>query len=182
MAIDAVVGTGSVVGFTPNGVADTNELLHTMDRNGHARHLFEGQRFEAEHLRDAIEDTTVAVEKIGAAGQLTAEKIGAANLLATERVGTATQLAAERMSAASALAAYQNFAAIQLQASQNHATAMAQSAECCSSTKELIREDGQKTRDLINQIERDRQAIALADLKQELTIARLGGTVAAMRT
>jgi hypothetical protein len=159
---DAVVGTGSVVGFTNDYHNGGHLLATTIDRADQTRAIVQNGRFEAEQLRDAVADTSLAVEKVGAAGQITAEKIGAA-----------TQLAAERLGAASTLAAYQNFSALQLQACENHATAMAQAAQCCCDTKELIHLDGQRTRDLINQIERDRNAVALVDAKQELLLAKL---------
>ena len=182
---EAIIGTDSVVGFANGYQNGSGHLLATtIDRADHTRSIVQNSRFEAEQLRDAIADTSLAVEKVGAAGQVTAEKLGAANQLTAEKIGaatqiaaerlsTATQLAAERISAASTLAAYQNFAALQLQAAQNHAAAMAASAQCCCDTKELIHLDGQKTRDLMNSIERDRQACALVDAKQALLLAQL---------
>lgn len=169
---DAVVGTGSVVGFT-DGYRNDHLLATTIDRAEQTRDIMQSGRFEAEQLRDAIAASELATEKTGAANQVTMEKIGAATQIAAERLSTNSQLSAERLGAASTLAAYQNFAALQLQASQNHASAMAAAAECCSSTKELIREDGTKTRDLINAIERDRQAVLLADAKNELLLAKI---------
>jgi hypothetical protein len=184
---EAIIGTDSVVGFANGYQNGSGHLLATtIDRADHTRSIVHNSRFEAEQLRDAIADTSLAVEKVGAAGQVTAEKLGAANQLTAEKIGaatqiaaerlsTATQLAAERINAASTLAAYQNFAALQLQAAQNHAAAMAASAQCCCDTKELIHLDGQKTRDLVNAIERDRQACALVDAKQALLLAQLRG-------
>jgi hypothetical protein len=160
--MNEVIGTDSVVGFS-TGYANGGHLLATtIDRADQTRSIVQNGRFEAEQLRDAIADTSLAVEKVGAAGQITAEKIGAA-----------TQLAAERLGAASTLATYQNFAALQLQASENHATAMAAQAQCCCDLKEAVLLDGQRTRDLINQVERDRNAVALVDAKQELLLAKL---------
>jgi hypothetical protein len=173
---EAIIGTDSVVGFANGYQNGSGHLLATtIDRADQTRSIVQNSRFEAEQLRDAIADTSLAVEKVGAAGQVTAEKIGAATQIAAERLSTATQLAAERLGAASTLAAYQNFAALQLQAAQNHASAMAASAQCCCDTKELIHLDGQKTRDLINSIERDRQACELVDAKQALLLAQLRG-------
>lgn len=116
----------------------------------------------AEHLRDAMCATIVAIEKNGAANSLAAEKIGAANQLAVEKTGSAN-----------ILAGYQNFAALQLQACNNHADAMAATAKCCCETKELIAAQNQQTRDLVNDIERSRNATDLADAKQEILIATL---------
>ena len=171
---EAIIGTDSVVGFANGYHNGSGHLLTTtIDRADQTRSIVQNSRFEAEQLRDAIAETSLAVEKVGAAGQVTAEKIGAANQLTAEKIGAATQIAAERISAASTLAAYQNFAALQLQASENHATAMAAQAKCCCDTKELIHLDGQKTRDLMNAIERDRQAVQLADTKNDLLFAKI---------
>lgn len=149
-----VIGTGSVIGFTNdynhNGMF-SNALLDNVERNEIARDLVASARFESKDLSDGIQANAVAIEKIGAAGMLAAEKIGAANQLAI----------------------HQNFASLQLQACNTHAAVLAQNAECCCEIKELIHMDGQKTRDLVNSIERDRNAVALVDAKQELLLAKL---------
>jgi hypothetical protein len=111
----------------------------------------QNSRFEAKDLKDGIVNNGIAIEKIGAAGILAAEKIGAAN----------------------SLAIHQNFSALQLQACNNHAEVLAAQAACCCDIKELIHLDGQKTRDLVNHIERDRNAVALVDAKQEILLAKL---------
>jgi hypothetical protein len=74
------------------------------------------QRFEAEHLRDAIAATTLAVEKIG----------------------TATQLQNATVAAAAALAASNNHSSLQLQAAENHAAIMAATAQSCCDIKATI--------------------------------------------
>lgn len=160
MSTEAVVGADSIVGFTRAG--HHSELVGTIDRAEQTRDIMSGNRFESEQLRDAIADNAVAIEKIGAAGQITAEKIGAANQLAVEKVGAANTLAMHQLSSN-----------LQLQACNNFAEVLKQVAGCCCEVKELIHEDGQKTRDLVNSIERDRNAVALVDAKQELLLAKL---------
>jgi hypothetical protein len=140
----------------------TMGVLSAVERNEIARDIMQHGRFESKDLRDGIVGNGIAIEKIGAAGILAAEKIGAASLLAAEKIG-----------AANSLAIHQNFASLQLQACNNHAQAMAASAQCCCEIKELIHLDGQKTRDLVNNIERDRTAVALMDAKQEVLLAKL---------
>lgn len=167
MATDAIVGTGSIVGFDVNGrdrgSIGVKSLIAATDRGEQTRDLLHGQRFESEHLRDAIQDVALAVEKVGAAGQLTSEKLGAA-----------TQLAIEKTAAASILATEKTAAAAQLFAAQNHAAALAQAAECCCEIKELVREEAGRTRDLVNTIESNRVRDALADAKSEILALRLG--------
>lgn len=76
-----------------------------------------------------------------------------ANAVAIEKVAAAINLNIEKTAAASAL----------------------KLSECCCEIKELIRAEGEKTRDLANAIERDRQSVLLADAKTELLIANLKG-------
>lgn len=90
-----------------------------------------------------------------------AEKLGAASAVQAEKLAAASVLQAEKLAAAAALAA----------------------CECCDEIKsaiaasrcdvlERIREDGEKTRSLVSQIERERQAVALVDCKLEASNLR----------
>lgn len=120
---------------------------------------------------------------------------GAANSLATEKVGAANELAIEKTASAIGLAnalgftntqnllisgfkdsrydACENTNKITMQAAQNHALALAQAAECCCEIKELIREDGEKTRSLVSSINADNLAVQLADAKNQITLLQL---------
>lgn len=80
----------------------------------------------------------------------------------------ATNLAIEKTAAAQVLEATKNAAASTLLAVQNHAAAMAAAAECCCELKELIRADGDKTRDLVTRYNADSLAIQLADAKAKI--------------
>lgn len=53
MATEAVVGTGSIVGFTPNGYSDN--MLTTMDRSEHTRDVI--NNIERDRLNIALVDT-----------------------------------------------------------------------------------------------------------------------------
>lgn len=164
---DAIVGTGSIVGFDVDdnrrGDRGLRDLHTTIDRGEQTRDIMFNQRFEGEHLRDAIFDNGVAIEKNGMGNLLATEKVAAAINLAVEKIGSATSLAVEKTAAAS-----------QLQAAQNHALALAQAAECCCEIKELVREEAGRTRDLINTIESNRVRDALTDAKTEILALRLG--------
>lgn len=92
--------------------------------------------------------------------------------LQAQTFSAAAQLEAVRNTNALSVQADKNSAAIQLQATVNASAALAAMAECCCELKELIRGDGQATRDLINAQEvgnlRDRAnkaelALALAE-------------------
>jgi hypothetical protein len=131
-------------------------------------------------LNDALRDTVkdigavgLAVEKIGAATELTVEKTASAVALANALGFTNTQnlmingfkdgrFDAATYSAAAALAACQNTAAIQ-----------AAIAECCCETKQLIREENDKTRDLISLLQNQNNAVALVDAKNEILALKL---------
>lgn len=82
--------------------------------------------------------------------------------LATEKIGAAVQLAVEKIGAASALAIAQNTARLE-----------AQLAECCCEMKELVRDDGQKTRALVESIQASNLAILLQDAKFEIAALKV---------
>lgn len=170
MASEAIVGTDSIVGFDVNGASDragrgVTSLLNAVDRGEHTRDILQALRFEGRATHDDVAEVNVAVEKIGAAA-----------LLATEKTSAAVNLAIEKVGAAGQLANAQQFAALQFQAAQLAAEAARQAAECCCETKELIREEAGKTRDLVNTIESNRVRDLLADAKSEILALRLAGT------
>lgn len=130
-------------------------------------------------LNDALRDTVKDIAAVG----LAVEKIGAAGELATEKVASATQLANAlgftntqnllisgfkdgRYDAAS------NLAAIQQVAFENACSIKAQLAECCCEIKELVREDGEKTRSLVSTLDNQRLAVNLSDAKAEILALR----------
>lgn len=180
MALDAVVGTPSIVGFSDagrygngDGCGGVKWMMNAIDRGEQTRDLMHGQRFEAEHLRDSSHDNHVAIEKVGMTGQITTEKIGAATALAVEKIGAASILAVEKIGSANQLQASQNFAALQLQASQNAAALAKDMAECCCEIKELIRAEGAATREQARSIEAARHAVELVDAKNEILALKL---------
>lgn len=74
-----------------------------------------------------------------------------ANAVAIERTAAATNLAIEKTAAAAALA----------------------HSECCCEIKTAIRDDGDKTRALVQEIERERLAGLLSDAKNDLLVERI---------
>jgi hypothetical protein len=82
-----------------------------------------------------------------------ASKNAAAAQLEAAKNFAATQVEASKNAAATALAFCENTDKIMSQAAANAAAISAQLAECCCQLKELIREDGDKTRSLINDLE-----------------------------
>lgn len=145
--------------------------------------VYESERARAEEVRDVL----TAVEKNGAAGILATnvaagalgvaiEKTAASTNLAIEKTAAATNLAIEKTAAAGMLLAVQNAGASALTAAQNHALALAQAAECCCEIKELVRADGEKTRDLVSSINAANLATQLVDAKQTILALRLGAT------
>lgn len=157
---DAIVGTGSVIGFGTGHHGDNHE---GHDDNGirdmlHMGFRADGVRDVLEALRNGNQDLSHDVAAVGVA----IERNGAANSLATEKTAAATALAIEKTAAASALEGH-----------KNTATLAAQLAECCCEIKELVRAEACTTRELINSVEAGRIRDQLADAKQELLIAKL---------
>ena len=81
---EMVTGTPSIVGFTDGrdrydhnrGWSDKDAMFASNINAGErTRDVLMGQRFEAEHLRDAICNVGVNVEKNGAATSLAVEKM-----------------------------------------------------------------------------------------------------------
>lgn len=164
---DFVTGTPAVVGFTNGNDHRYNygwdhagyAYARSVDAGEQTRDILKDVRENALYLREAINSSTVAIEKTGAANSLAIEKIGAASLLATEKTAAATQLAIEKTAAANVLENAKNTATLQLQAAlntanlenqadrnaaaaalaaaQNQAALAAQIAECCCDLKAL---------------------------------------------
>lgn len=81
--------------------------------------------------------------------------------VAVEKTAAATNLAIEKIGAAAALEHCKNTAAL-----------AAAIAACCCEMKELVREDGEKTRSLINSVQLHNTQTELADLKMQLLLAK----------
>lgn len=79
----------------------------------------------------------------------------------------------EKIAAAAQLEAQKNAAAAQLEAQKNAASIAAQLAECCCELKELIRCEGQKTRELINEQEVDRLRERASKAENQLALLQL---------
>lgn len=169
------------------------------DRNNHhhhghpidTAHFFNSQA----HVIAAVAKGEVATEKTGAASTLATnvasgtlgvaiEKTSAANQLATNvgsqavlnlvlQQSNAASVQAEKIAAANQLTTEKIGAAAALLAVQNQAAALAQAAECCCELKELIRADGEKTRDLVAGINAANLATQLVDAKQEILALRV---------
>lgn len=78
------------------------------------------------------------------------------------------QSLAFQLAAASERTAASNASAAALTAASNTAAVLAAQAACCCELKELIRADGEKTRDLVGQIDRERAARDLVEAQQEI--------------
>lgn len=78
MEQDIVTGMPAAVGYTTGGrssrrrgISDKDMLFFSSEQHGvQTREILAGQRFEAEHLRDAIHANEVAIEKGSAATAL----------------------------------------------------------------------------------------------------------------
>lgn len=121
------------------------------------------------HIAKQVEETTGEVKEVVNTNAFRIENlmVREVNLLnvQAERNVAATNLAIEKIAAASQLTAFQNTAQI-----------LAAQAECCCEIKELIRADGEKTRDLANQIQKENQAMLLVDAKNEILALKLRAT------
>ena len=120
----------------------------------------------------SVRDTLVAIEKIGAAGELTAEKVASASQLANALGFTNTQNILITGFKDGRYDAAVNAAAAALSACQNTAAIQAAIAECCCETRELIREDGEKTRSLVSTLDNQHLAGLLETANAELAIFR----------
>jgi len=86
---------------------------------------------------------------------------------AVERNGRSAELATEKTSAATILAIEKTAAAAALAAAVNTAALQKEIAEICC----CVREDGEKTRALVSQIDRERLQARLATLEARLPLA-----------
>lgn len=150
-------------------------MLAVIDAGEHTRDLLASQRFEGEHLRDALFDSIVAIEKVGAANQLATEKVAAASILAVEKTSSANQLANRLDFANTQNLLISGFKDGRYDAAVNTAALQASIAECCCEVKELIREDGGKTRELVAANEAARIRDDLALVREENLFLRLNG-------
>lgn len=135
---------------------------------------------DSDSLNDALRDTVkdiaavgVSVEKNGAANQLATEKTAAAGVLATEKNASANQLANRLDFANTQNLLISGFKDGRYDAAVNTAALQAALAECCCEVKELIREDGGKTRDLVAANEAARIRDDLAAAREENLFLRL---------
>lgn len=167
-------------GFNYGSNTGNHDLEHTSERvRGHLTGL---ERAFSEQAREV----GIAVEKTGAANQLTTEKVAAAALLNSnlstaqlnvqaERIGATTNLAIERSFSATNIAVEKNHAASQLLSVQNAAALAASIAACCCELKEKIGADGEKTRTLVSTQHNADLAIQLADCKNEILALQASG-------
>jgi hypothetical protein len=128
---------------------------------------------DSDALNDALRTLTGVVNSTAAANELATEKTAAAIQLANALGFTNTQNLLVSGFKDGRYDACENTGKITMQAAQNHALALAQAAECCCEIKELIREDGEKTRGLINSLETTRLATELVDAKNQITLLQL---------
>lgn len=136
-----------------------------------------GRHNDFDHTRflaDFYKSQQVVIDTVNEGSKETAvgiEKTAAAAALGLEKTAAAVAIQVEKTTAGLVLLAVQNAASL--------AAAMAQAAkeaaECCCETKELIREDGEKTRQLINTYQASNLAVQLVDTKNELLAYRVAG-------
>lgn len=161
-----------------NGVTDKDRMHLSTDA------LNAALRDMSQAIADDSGIVQVAVERNGRSAELATEKVGAAVNLSVEKTAAGSQLAnslafsntqnmlisgfkdgrfdAANYGAAAALAAAVNTAAIQ-----------AAIAECCCEQKMITIEQADKTRDLINMLNSQNNAVALVDAKNEILALRL---------
>jgi len=152
-----------------------------LDRN-HGGHYNRGisdkdrMHLTSDFFSTALRDLDVAVERTGRSTELAVEKLGAANQLAVEKTAAATQLASKLDFANTQNLLISGFKDGRYDAAVNTAAVQATLAECCCEIKELVREDGGKTRELIQAIDSARLAGQLTDAKNEITFLRLSAS------
>lgn len=164
----------------PNGFVVQDDNRHWHGFNGPTTAQFFASQAEAvEAITERGVAAELAVEKTSAATQVNIEKAAAAGILATNvssqqiqnfqlQFANAASVQAQTFFSATNLAIEKTAAAAQLSAVQNQAAALAQAAECCCELKELIRADGEKTRDLVSSIQASNLAVQLADTKNQI--------------
>lgn len=158
---------------------EVRDVLESVERSGRAGELSTEKNGAAGILATnvAAGAVGVAIERTSAANQLATNVAGQQvqnlalsqfNLLQVQAqtFQAATNLAIEKTAAAAILQSVKDAAAAQLYAAQNHAAALAKAEECCCATKELIREENGKTRDLIQQNERERLQARIVALER----------------
>lgn len=90
-----------------------------------------------------------------------------------EKSGRASELATEKTAAAINVAMVTGFKDGALAAATNTAAILAAQAACCCELKELIREEANETRDLINALNTQNLQAQLAESKSEVSLLKL---------
>jgi hypothetical protein len=141
------------------------------NHHGYGYGLTEKDRMHlsSDALNDALRDTVKDIALVG----LTVEKTGAAGQLSTEKTAAAIQLASSLAFANTQNLLVSGFKDSHYEAFQNAASIKAQIAECCCEIKELVREDGEKTRSLVSTLDNQRLALDLSDAKTEIQFLKL---------
>jgi uncharacterized protein YpuA (DUF1002 family) len=181
------------------GPAGTQPTIVTEDRDDGRRHNHDcrehfSQQVAASETRRLIEDATESVRsadrrverqasevearstveaaKNAAAGILEAAKNAAATQIAQAKDAAATQVLLQTKSDAQTLFLAQNFATSNALVNERFKDTDARLAECCCELKSLIKDDGEKTRDLVNSIQASNLALSLADAKAEIIVLK----------
>ncbi len=114
----------------------------------------------------------VQSDRNAAQGQIQAQTFAAAGSVEAEKNANALGLQGVTFFNAASVEAAKYANAATLQAQELACAAAKQAAECCCELKEKIGDDGQKTRDLINQIDRERGARDLVNANNEILYLR----------
>lgn len=172
---------GEVFNSERTRAEEVRDVLESVERSGRAGELSTEKNGAAGILATnvAAGAVGVAIERTSAAGQLATNVAGQQvqnlalsqfNLLSVQAQTNvaATNLAIQVASSAALVEAVKNAGAAALTAATNTAAIQAAIAACCCEQKELTREEAGKTRDLINQNERERLQLRVQQLERLL--------------
>lgn len=147
-----------------NGCGHDNHLYHEIASNANQLSLAEQLREVEKSVQLTGAANSVAIEKIGAASQLTTEKTAAAIAVQVEKVGAANQLATML-----------GFKDALIQSCKDTADIRKDIADCCCETQKIVLAEANKTRELILSLDASNKAVALVDAKNEILALRAAG-------
>lgn len=152
-------------------MVDSTSPTTTVNVDGNSHHGYghnDSGRFADRMAQESIHTTKDIANQLVVLANRTDDSFGRVGVQAERNVGV-LGVQAEKIGAAVALQAEKIAAAAALQAHQIAAIAVAAAAECCCELKAAILLNGEKTTNLMQEIERARNALALTDAKIDLS-------------
>jgi len=154
------------------GQAGTSPTVVTDDDDKRRGHDHGADRRIERQIAEVEARSLVETAKNAAASILESAKNAAATQIQEAKDAAATQILVQTKADALTLSASQNTATTNALVNQRFAETDAAMAECCCEIKSLVKEDGEKTRDLVSSIQASNLAVDLVDAKTEIAFLK----------